>query len=181
MEIKDHKLVEATWCPSPNFNERPDETDISLLVVHNISLPPKQFGGPYIEELFCNQLNCSVDPSFESLEGLKVSAHLLIRRDGQVLQFVPFNKRAWHAGVSEYQGRENCNDFSIGIELEGADDIAYEPVQYQVLADVTEALLAQYDSMSLNRIAGHCDIAPSRKTDPGQAFDWQTYKNLITS
>lgn len=179
MEIKNHTLVDAKWCPSPNFNERPDENDINLLVVHNISLPPRQFGGPYIEELFCNTLNCTVDPSFKSLEGVKVSAHLLIRRDGQILQFVPFNKRAWHAGVSEYDGRNNCNDFSIGIELEGADDIDYEPAQYQVLAEVTDALLDHYPNMAANRIAGHCDIAPKRKTDPGQAFDWSKYKKLI--
>lgn len=181
MEINNHTLVDAKWCPSPNFNERRSETDIDLLVIHNISLPPRQFGGPYIEELFCNTLNCSVDPSFESLEGVKVSAHLLIRRDGQILQFVPFNQRAWHAGVSTYDGRNGCNDYSIGIELEGADDIEYESIQYEVLAKVTEALLAEYPSMSPDRIAGHNEIAPERKTDPGQAFDWAKYKALITA
>lgn len=180
MEIKNDILVDAKWCPSPNFNHRPEGEKINLLVVHNISLPPKQFGGPYIEELFCNTLNCSVDPSFKSLEGLEVSAHLLIRRDGQILQFVPFNLRAWHAGVSSYHGVDNCNDFSIGIEMEGADDIDYEPVQYETLAKVTDALLTHYPDMSKDRIAGHCDIAPSRKTDPGQAFDWEKYKALIT-
>ncbi len=179
MEIQNHTLKQATWCPSPNFNDRPDESDISLLVVHNISLPPGEFGGPYIQDLFCNTLDCKADPSFDSLEGLKVSAHLLIRRDGEILQFVPFNKRAWHAGVSEFQGRENCNDFSIGIELEGTDHTPYEPVQYRVLADVTQALLAHYQNMNVERIAGHCDIAPGRKTDPGAAFDWSAFKNQI--
>ena len=180
MEIQNHILTQATWCPSENYNERPDESDISLLVVHNISLPPGEFGGPYIQALFCNTLDCRADPSFDSLQGLKVSAHLFIRRSGEIIQFVPFNKRAWHAGVSAYEGREQCNDFSIGIELEGTDELPYEPIQYQMLADVTSALIKHYPKMNLERMAGHCDIAPGRKTDPGDAFDWSLFKKQIS-
>ena len=150
-----------------------------MLVVHNISLPPKEFGGAYIEDFFCNQLDCQADPYFEEIKDLKVSAHLLIKRDGAMIQFVPFNERAWHAGESEFEGQSNCNDFSIGIELEGADDVPYTQQQYQTLAQVAECLLNHYPQITKNRIVGHDQIAPGRKTDPGESFDWSHFKQLI--
>lgn len=161
-------------CPSPNFNQRP-ETPISLVVVHNISLPPRQFGGIYIEQLFTNCLNPSEHPYFADIAHLQVSAHLLIRRDGEVIQFVSFLHRAWHAGQSTYLDRANCNDFSIGIELEGADDVPYEEAQYQQLAQVVYLLQQCYPAIN-NHITGHSDIAPMRKTDPGTAFDWRKFR-----
>lgn len=152
-----------------------DESAINLLVVHNISLPPKQFGGPYIDQLFAGCLNPDEHAYFKNIAEIRVSSHLLIRRDGELVQYVPLHKRAWHAGLSSYQGREKCNDFSIGIELEGADDVEYETVQYQVLAKVTRLLLQAYPNMGRERIAGHSDIAPGRKTDPGPAFNWDYF------
>ncbi|MGB0732980.1 MAG: 1,6-anhydro-N-acetylmuramyl-L-alanine amidase AmpD [Pontibacterium sp.] len=166
-------LQTATKCPSPNFNQRPNPADISLLVVHNISLPPNEFGGGYIEQLFQNQLDPNAHPYFADICHLKVSAHALIKRDGSVVQFVSFDERAWHAGVSQYQGREDCNDFSIGIELEGADHIPYTDEQYVSLNQLHKALCAAYPSLNPAQITGHSDIAPGRKTDPGPAFDWQ--------
>ncbi len=159
-------------CPSPNFNLRPENTPIDLLVIHNISLPAGQFAGSYIDDLFCNRLDMDADPSFADLEGLEVSSHLLIRRDGEVVQYVGFDKRAWHAGVSTFQRRENCNDFSIGIELEGTDTLAYTDKQYQQLIKLIQSLQYYYPAISNQRIVGHSDIAPGRKTDPGVAFDW---------
>ena len=169
----------ARHCPSPNHNERPAGEPLSLLVVHNISLPPGQFGGPEIDQLFCNQLDCSKHPYFERLQGLEVSSHLLIRRCGELVQYVPFDRRAWHAGQSSYGGRENCNDFSVGIEMEGTDDTPFEATQYQVLVDVTRTLLQHYPAMSGDRITGHSDIAPGRKTDPGPCFDWGRFYALL--
>lgn len=176
----EHRIESAHWLASPNCNARPDPNDISLLVIHGISLPPNQFGGPYISELFTNNLDCTAHPYFQQLERLRVSAHLLIRRDGELLQYVPFNQRAWHAGVSRFGERENCNDFSIGIELEGADDIPYTQAQYAVLVEVTKLLLHTYPALKKDRIVGHADIAPGRKTDPGPAFDWPHYFALLT-
>ena len=164
---------------SPNFDCRSDEADISLLVIHNISLPPEQFGGGYIEAFFCNQLDPSEHPYFASICELSVSSHLLITREGELIQFVPFNKRAWHAGVSSFQGREKCNDYSIGIELEGADTIPYAEQQYTTLISVTESILQAYPLIHSGRIVGHSDIAPDRKTDPGSAFDWQRFRQGI--
>ena len=158
--------------PSPNFNERPDPADISLLVVHNISLPPGQFGTPYVADLFLNRLDLKADPWFACLEGLKVSAHFLIDRTGMITQFVSCNMRAWHAGVSSFEGREQCNDFSLGIELEGTDTLAYTQAQYRRLITLTKALQARYP---LRAVQGHCHIAPERKTDPGPFFDWGRY------
>ncbi|WP_269617858.1 1,6-anhydro-N-acetylmuramyl-L-alanine amidase AmpD [Zhongshania sp. BJYM1] len=172
-------LANAARHPSPNYNQRPDGADISLLVIHNISLPAGQFGGPYVHALFTNCLDCSVHDSFSDLNGLQVSSHLFIDREGGIHQFVSFNDRAWHAGVSRFDGRENCNDFSIGVELEGADDIPYTDAQYRELIAVTESLRAYYPAISSARIVGHCDIAPGRKTDPGSAFDWAYYKNEL--
>lgn len=186
LKIEEHKLQQAQWCPSPNFNDRPEATEeeeqvINLLVVHNISLPPNEFGGGYVEAFFCNKLDCTAHEYFETIKGLEVSSHLFIKRDGSIVQFVPFNKRAWHAGVSEFNGQQNCNDFSIGIELEGADHIPYEDAQYRSLAQVTNALMAEYPAITKKRITGHSDIAPGRKTDPGPSFDWAKYKILLSA
>ena len=164
--------------PSPNFNERP-EGEISLLVIHNISLPPGQFGSASIEQLFTNQLDWDAHPYFQQIRGLEVSAHLLIDRSGEITQFVPFDKRAWHAGASCYAGRDNCNDFSIGIELEGTDDLPYTPAQYKQLIRVSEALMETYPAITKERITGHQHIAPGRKTDPGHLFDWDFYLNKL--
>jgi AmpD protein len=162
--------------PSPNFNERPASVDISLLVIHNISLPPGQFGTPYVADLFLNQLDLKADPWFEkNLQGLTVSAHFVIDRSGHITQFVACDKRAWHAGISQHAGREQCNDFSIGIELEGTDTANYTDAQYGALAELTRCLRAHYP---LTAVRGHCDIAPGRKTDPGEAFDWFRYGQL---
>ena len=157
---------------SPNFDSRPDAADISLLVIHNISLPGGCFGGPHVSDLFTCRLDYNVDPSLADLRGLKVSSHFFIRRDGRVIQYVSANDRAWHAGRSAFRGREKCNDYSIGIELEGTDDTPFEAPQYQVLAALTEALRRRYP---LTDVQGHEDIAPGRKTDPGPLFDWQLY------
>ena len=172
-------LNRAKKLESPNADPRPDANDISLLVIHNISLPPAQFGGSYIEQLFSNNLNPDDHPYFRDIYKLQVSSHLLIDRQGNITQFVPFDQRAWHAGVSEFDGRQRCNDFSIGIELEGTDDIAYTDIQYSVLAQVSQQIMAQYPTITSNGVVGHSDIAPERKTDPGQAFDWQRYKQLL--
>lgn len=180
MKISSGLLAGARQVSSPNCDSRKDESDISLLVIHGISLPPGEFGGPYIDQLFCNQLNPEDDPYFEEIAHLKVSSHLLIRRDGEIVQYVPFHQRAWHAGVSSYKGREKCNDFSIGIELEGEDQTPYTDIQYQLLAETTSALLDQYPELSTSSIAGHSDIAPGRKTDPGPAFDWAYFNHLLT-
>lgn len=172
--IKDGLISPGLWCPSPNYNSRP-KAEISLLVIHNISLPPAQFGGNFIEQFFQNKLNKTDHPYFAEIFELKVSSHVLIKRDGQLIQFVNLNDRAWHAGQSCYQQRENCNDFSIGIELEGTDDLAYTDEQYQVLSALTKVLLQAYPDINKTRITGHDQIAPRRKTDPGNAFDWQRY------
>ena len=174
-----HLVVGVRYVPSPNFDDRPAGTSLSLVVVHNISLPPNEFGGPYIEQLFTDQLDSSVHPYFEEIKDQKVSAHILIRRDGTVVQFVPFNKRAWHAGKSKYKGCENCNDFSIGLELEGADETPYENVQYSVLATLVDSLRVAYPSLSKEGIVGHSDIAPNRKTDPGLAFEWENLREQL--
>ena len=149
-----------------------------LLVIHGISLPEGRFGGPYIEDLFLNRLDMAADPSFAELEGLRVSAHALIRRDGEVVQFVPFTLRAWHAGVSSFRGRQACNDFSVGIEMEGADSVPYEDAQYESLNALIAALRTVYPAVTPDAIVGHADIAPGRKTDPGPAFDWNGIRLL---
>ncbi len=181
MEIKNHLLVPCRHSSSPNWGDRPDGEEISLLVIHNISLPPGQFGGTYIDDLFCNRLDCDAHPYFEALRELRVSAHLLIDRAGQVTQYVPFDKRAHHAGVSRFQGREQCNDFSIGIELEGTDDDLFTAAQYDRLAEITRLLMVAYPGITANRIAGHSDIAPGRKTDPGPFFDWENYRRQVSA
>lgn len=165
---------------SPNFDERPDKGDINLLVIHGISLPPKEYGGGYIDQLFTNQLNKDEHPYFAEIHHLRVSSHLLINRKGEVTQYVPFINRAWHAGKSSFCGREQCNDFSIGIELEGCDDEAYCDAQYKTLAQVTELICQRWQNITKDRIVGHNDIAPGRKTDPGKAFDRNYYFSLLT-
>jgi AmpD protein len=165
-------LRPASQCPSPNQDARPDGVDPDTIVIHGISLPPGEFGGPEIEELFTNSLDWSAHPYFREIEGLKVSSHLLIRRDGEVIQFVPFGRRAWHAGDSRFRGRSCCNDFSIGIELEGADDLPYTDEQYEHLVPVIRAIVRAYRRITPRTIAGHCDISPGRKSDPGPVFDW---------
>ena len=177
-QVIDGQLIGARQVPSPNYNQRPEHTEIQLVVVHNISLPPSQFGGRYIEQFFQNQLDWSEHPYFQSIEGMQVSAHLLILRSGEVLQFVNFNDRAWHAGRSIYLGKKECNDYSIGIELEGSDDLPFDEVQYVALAQVTAALQAAYPKI-LQHLAGHSDIAPGRKTDPGPFFDWVKFRTLL--
>lgn len=172
-------LAEARHCLSPFFNQRPQGEPVSLLVVHGISLPPGQFGGPHIDELFTGTLDPQAHPYFAEIAHLQVSAHCLIRRDGEVVQYVSFLDRAWHAGRSQFDGRENCNDFSIGIELEGTDDSDYSATQYQQLAAVTKAIMQAYPAITADRIAGHADIAPGRKTDPGAWFRWDRYRQLL--
>jgi AmpD protein len=165
--------------PSPNCNERPREDDISLIVIHCISLPPGEFGGEWIDRLFTNTLPKDAHPYFESIHHLRVAAHVLIRRDGTLTQYVPFHQRAWHAGASSYRGRDTCNDFSIGIELEGTETVHYTEAQYGRLADVIQALLAHYPALSREAITGHSDIAPGRKADPGPSFHWERLFSLL--
>lgn len=176
MEIDlQHWLKRVRRCPSPFADERTDPDDVALLVLHNISLPPGRFGGGHVEALFCGELDCAAHDSFSDLAGVEVSAHLFIDRRGRCTQFVPFNARAWHAGLSAWQGRSRCNDFAIGIELEGTDTRPYTKAQYRTLDRVTRALLARYPQLHSGAIAGHNEIAPGRKTDPGAAFDWASY------
>lgn len=172
-------LREAEFNLSPNCDQRPSDTTIDLLVVHNISLPPGVFEGDAIKQLFLNELDYSAHDFYQQLVALRVSSHLLIRRNGYMIQFVPFHLRAWHAGVSSFEGRSQCNNFSIGIELEGTDHIPYTDIQYQHLSKVTSLLMQLYPAISYERIVGHQTIAPERKTDPGASFDWGNYFNLL--
>lgn len=173
------KLRNVSFIESPNCDERSSEKDINLIVVHGISLPPNEFGGDGVQQLFTNQLDPAEHPYYKSIHQLKVSAHAFIRRDGEIIQFVPFHKRAWHAGLSEYKGRCQCNDFSIGIELEGADDIPYTSSQYSALTSLINALWQAYPHIQKEDLVGHSDIAPGRKTDPGESFDWQKLHDLL--
>jgi len=172
-------LTDARQVLSPHCDARPAGMAPELLVVHGISLPPGEFGGPWIDRLFTGTLPPEAHPYFAEIEGLRASAHALLRRDGQIVQYVPFGARAWHAGKSAYQGREGCNDFSIGVELEGADGTPYTDAQYQALTALTAALLATYASLSADAITGHSDVAPGRKTDPWASFDWGRYRALL--
>lgn len=165
--LSDVKIVD-----SPNFDERPDPEDISLIVIHAISLPPNEYGGDYIDALFTNQLDRHEHPYFEDIAELKVSSHILINRTGEITQYVPFHKRAWHAGESLYNGRSCCNDFAIGIELEGSDNDEFTTAQYETLISLISRLIETYPQITADKIVGHCDIAPGRKTDPGPHFDW---------
>lgn len=172
-------LDEARYVPSPNADDRPAGAMPELIVVHGISLPPGEFGGGWIDALFTNRLDARAHPYFPGICALRVSAHALIRRDRELVQYVPFHRRAWHAGRSNYRGRAHCNDFSIGIELEGSDDMNYEVGQYRGLAATINALIEAYPTLSRERIVGHKDIAPGRKTDPGPAFDWARLRRLL--
>jgi AmpD protein len=169
-------LVGVRHIPSPNVDERPPGEAVSLLVVHNISLPPGEFGGEGVIDLFTNRLDPQAHPYYAGIKDLRVSAHFFIRRDGELVQFVPCDKRAWHAGISQWCGRERCNDFSIGVELEGTDELPYTDAQYASLAELTARLKVRY---SLRDVAGHADIAPDRKTDPGPSFDWARFRSLV--
>ena len=166
--------------PSPNFDARPTDCSIDLLVIHNISLPPGVFEGDDVEAFFLNQLHYSKHPFFEEIRELKVSSHLFIRRDGSAQQFVDLDNRAWHAGQSAWQGKERCNDFSIGIELEGTDDQTFTDAQYKTLIQLTLQIQQQYPDITNDRIVGHSDIAPDRKTDPGPHFDWSRYRQGLS-
>ena len=177
MQIHEGKISSARQVPCSNCDERPEQ-EISLIVIHCISLPAGHFDTDFVEALFCNHLDCSAHRDFADLEGVKVSSHLFIRRDGRLLQFVPFHLRAWHAGKSSFLGRENCNDFSVGIELEGVDDGEYADRQYEVLADVCKTMLKDWSLVS-SQILGHSDIAPGRKSDPGPGFDWERLRNKL--
>jgi N-acetyl-anhydromuramoyl-L-alanine amidase len=172
-------LIGVRQVLSPHVDERPAGTAPELLVVHGISLPPGEFGGPWIDRLFTGTLPWEAHPYFKQIEGLRASAHALIRRDGEIVQYVSFGQRAWHAGKSEYEGKTACNDFSIGIELEGTGEIPYTDAQYDSLASLVNVLLETFPSLSAQRIAGHSDIAPGRKTDPGPSFDWPRFRSLL--
>ncbi|WP_196138478.1 1,6-anhydro-N-acetylmuramyl-L-alanine amidase AmpD [Aliikangiella sp. G2MR2-5] len=179
MQVVDGWLSTAEKVVSPHFNERPDGCSIRLLVIHNISLPPYQFDVDWVEPFFVGQLDTRAHPYFYQLEGLRVSSHLYIKRNGKIIQFVPFEKRAWHAGQSEFMGDADCNDFSIGIEMAGADSLPYTKLQYEALIDVTRVLQKNYPLIKKEHIVGHCDIAPQRKTDPGISFNWSRYLDAL--
>ena len=180
LDSNEQWLNEVRRVASPNCDERPAGSEISLVVMHGISLPPKQYGGPYIDQLFTNTLDPQEHPYFAEIVALRVSSHLLIDRKGQLTQYVSLQDRAWHAGQSEYQGRQNCNDFSIGIELEGCDDQSYEKCQYEIAASVVKLLMRHFPGIGQQDVVGHCDIAPGRKTDPGEAFDWKGFRTLLS-
>jgi len=170
------RLTRALQVPSPNHDERPAGAPVSLLVIHNISLPPEEFGGSAVVDLFLNRLDYAAHPYYDRLRGLEVSSHFLLRREGELIQFVPCDRRAWHAGASRWKGRERCNDFSIGVELEGSDRVAFTDAQYDGLVRLTREIQARYP---IEDIAGHSDVSPGRKTDPGPFFDWPRYRSLI--
>lgn len=171
----------AQWQASPHFNQRPPGCDVSLLVIHNISLPPNDFSQDWVTPFFQGQLPKDAHPYFAEIADLKVSAHVFIRRDGHIMQYVSFTDRAWHAGRSVYQGRDECNDYSIGIELEGTDTHPYTDEQYTSLLDLSIYLMRQFPQIRLGSIVGHNDIAPGRKTDPGVAFDWPRYRQALVT
>ncbi len=173
----DGVVVAARSMPSPNCDDRPDGASIDLLVIHSISLPPGEFGGRGVEALFTNSLNPADHPYYQTIQDLKVSAHFFIRRDGELIQFVPCLKRAWHAGRSNWRGRERCNDFSIGLELEGTDDRPFTNQQYDTLGRLTRVLIATYP---IQDVVGHSDVSPGRKTDPGNCFDWARYRSFYS-
>lgn len=187
VDARTQRLRPARWIGSPNHDARPDPADVSLLVIHAIALPPETFGAPagaatsYIDDLFLDRLDTAAHPYFASLDGLRVSAHLCIFRSGALHQYVRFDARAWHAGVSRWEGRERCNDFSIGIELEGSDTQPFEDAQYAALVAATRAIVAAYPRITPARIVGHCDIAPGRKTDPGPHFDWPRFRAALAA
>jgi len=172
-------LLGARQVLTDHFDERPAGAALELILIHNISLPPAEFGGPWIDRLFTGDLPRDAHPFFATIPPGRVSTHLLLRRDGELVQYVPFSNRAWHAGRSSYRGRAECNDYSVGVELEGTDDLPFEEIQYVRLTGVVRALLAAYPSLSREHIAGHSDVAPGRKTDPGDAFDWPRFRTSL--
>lgn len=179
--IEQGRLIDCRQIPSPHYDARPDPSDISLLVIHYISLPPEQFGGGYIDDFFQGKLDPTLHPYFKEIYQIRVSAHCLIERDGRITQYVNFNDRAWHAGISHFQGREKCNDFAIGIELEGSNEQPFTEAQYRALQALTRAIMQVYPKISVDHIVGHADIAPGRKIDPGKYFDWARYLNGLKS
>jgi AmpD protein len=179
MNIKNHILEDVKLSSSSNHDDRPENSEISLIVIHSISLPPTIFGNNYVEEFFLNKLPVTNNSYLNNIRDMKVSSHLYIKRSGEIIQFVPFDKRAWHAGQSSFENIKNCNDYSIGIELEGCEDIVYENIQYIKLSEIINSLLGSYKHLSLNRIVSHSDIAPGRKSDPGPLFDWKRLKTMI--
>jgi N-acetyl-anhydromuramoyl-L-alanine amidase len=179
LDSEKHWLNNVRQVPSPNCDDRPQDCEIDLVVMHGISLPPNEYGGDFIDQLFTNTLDPQQHPYFAEIVALRVSSHLLIDRKGEVTQYVPFSDRAWHAGVSEFEGRQTCNNFSIGIELEGRDDEAYEAVQYELAANLVKLLMQNWPEITKQRVVGHCHVAPGRKTDPGEAFDWQHFYALL--
>tara|TARA_Y200000002_G_scaffold145728_1_gene120520 strand:+ start:2169 stop:2708 length:540 start_codon:yes stop_codon:yes gene_type:complete len=179
MDIENHIFKDLKFLKSPNFNERPNDKEISLVIIHSISLPPKSYGNNYVEDFFLNKLCIDDHSYFKEIQNLKVSSHLYIKRDGELIQFVPFDKRAWHAGKSTYKGVDDCNNFSIGIELEGADDDCYSDEQYKMLTLTTQKIIDHYPLIDKHSIAGHSDVSPSRKTDPGKKFDWERFLNAL--
>jgi len=181
VDLETGLLRGARQVASPNYDARPPGVEADLIVVHGISLPPGDFGGPWIERLFTNSLPLEVHPYFAEIGALRVSSHVCVARDGGLTQFVRFTDRAWHAGQSSYDGRDACNDFSIGLELEGIDTVPYESAQYQALAEIVAALCQAYPRLSPERLVGHSDIAPGRKTDPGPAFDWPRARRCIAA
>lgn len=181
MQINQGRLCNTKFVESEFCDERPENTAVELLVIHNISLPPGEFGGSHVEELFTGNLDPQAHPYFQDISGLRVSAHAFINREGGVAQFVSFDKRAWHAGFSVFQGRDRCNDFSIGIEMEGTDNLPYTDAQYASLTVLTKAICIAYPHITLGKIVGHNDIAFGRKTDPGPAFDWCRYRQGIST
>jgi AmpD protein len=181
VDLETGLMREARQVASPNCDSRPIGVEVDLIVIHGISLPPGEFGGPWIERLFTNSLPAEIHPYFAEVAALRVSSHLVVQRDGALTQYVSFADRAWHAGQSIYEGREACNDFSVGVELEGEDMLPYEAMQYDALAEAVAALCAAYPRLSQQRLVGHSDIAPGRKTDPGPAFDWPRARRLIAA
>ena len=179
IDLATHRLNNTKFVASPNFNDRPLGEEISLLVIHSISLPPAEFGNGYIEQFFTNRLKPDLHPYFEEICDLTVSAHIVIARNGDITQYVAFDKRAWHAGQSCFNGRSHCNDFSIGVELEGFDTVPYTEEQYAALNQLVAALIQVYPHITAERIVGHSDIAPGRKTDPGPYFDWQRFRDFL--
>ena len=179
IDLKSGLIQEARQVPSPNFDDRPPRCQPELIIIHGISLPPGEFGGQWIDRLFTNCLDPTAHPYFREIAELQVSSHLLIQRDGELVQYVPLWKRAWHAGASCYKDRDQCNDFSVGIELEGVDTVAYTEEQYEVLCGTVGALQATIESLANAPIVGHEDVAPDRKTDPGPAFDWSRFRDQL--
>tara|TARA_B100000900_G_scaffold29880_1_gene22745 strand:- start:1534 stop:2073 length:540 start_codon:yes stop_codon:yes gene_type:complete len=179
MQIENHIFKNIKFLQSPNFNQRPKNSIISLIVIHSISLPPNVYGNEYVEDFFMNKLKISDHDYFDEIKDLKVSSHIYIKRTGEIIQFVPFNMRAWHAGDSSYRGVNDCNNYSIGIELEGADDDNFSNNQYEKLIQISKLIIKNYPQINKDKIVGHSEISPGRKTDPGYKFEWNRYLNAL--